>query len=103
MTARLLAGRRAVITGGGRGIGRAIAHQLADLGADVAVLARTRDQVARVAEEIIARGVRGVGIPADVTTYPACQRAIAEAREALGGVEVLVNNAGWTLTTDFLE
>jgi 2-hydroxycyclohexanecarboxyl-CoA dehydrogenase len=103
MTARPLAGRRAVITGGGRGIGRAIAHQLADLGADVAVLARTRDQVARVAEEIIARGVRGVGIPADVTTYPACQRAIAEAREALGGVEVLVNNAGWTLTTDFLE
>jgi 2-hydroxycyclohexanecarboxyl-CoA dehydrogenase len=103
MTARPLVGRRAVITGGGRGIGRAIAHHLADLGADIAVLARTRDQVARVADEITARGVRGVGIPADVATYAACRRAISEARDALGGVEVLVNNAGWTLTTDFLE
>src|ERR1700730_5312518 len=103
MTTRPLAGQRAVITGGGRGIGRAIAHRLADQGADVAVLARTRAEVARVAEEVTARGVRGVGIPADLTTYSACRNAIDAAREALGGVEVLVNNAGWTLTTDFLE
>ncbi|HET8998784.1 MAG TPA: glucose 1-dehydrogenase [bacterium] len=102
-TTRPLAGRRAIITGGGRGIGRAIAHHLGDLGADVAVLARTRDQVALVAEEVIARGARGVGIPADLSTYPACRDAIAAAREALGGVEILVNNAGWTLTSDFLE
>jgi 2-hydroxycyclohexanecarboxyl-CoA dehydrogenase len=103
MSARPLAGRRAVITGGGRGIGRAIVRHLAGLGADVAVLARTREQVERVAEEAGALGVRGVAISADLTTSVACQAAIASARDALGGVEILVNNAGWTLTSNFLE
>jgi 2-hydroxycyclohexanecarboxyl-CoA dehydrogenase len=98
-----LAGRRAVVTGGGRGIGRAVAHHLADLGADVAVLARTREQVERVAGEVASRGVRGVGVPADLRTYAACRTALDAARQALGGVEVLINNAGWTLTTPFLE
>ncbi len=98
-----LTGRRAIITGGGRGIGRAIAHHLAGLGADVAVLARTREQVERVAQDVTARGVRGVGIAADLSTYAACHAAITAAREALGGVEILVNNAGWTLTSNFLE
>lgn len=98
-----LAGRRAVITGGGRGIGRAIALHLADLGADIAVLARTREQVERVAHEAAARGGRGVGIRADLTTCPACRTAVEDARDALGGVDILVNNAGWTLTTPFLE
>ncbi len=99
----LLTGRRAIITGGGRGIGRAIAHHLAGLGADVAVLARTREQVERVAEDVTARGVRGVAIAADLSTYTASHAAIAAAREALGGVDILVNNAGWTLTSNFLE
>jgi 2-hydroxycyclohexanecarboxyl-CoA dehydrogenase len=92
-----------VVTGGGRGIGRAIAHHLAGLGADVAVLARTREQVERVAEEVRARGVRAVAISADLTTHAACQAAIGAARDALGGVDILVNNAGWTLTSSFLE
>ncbi len=103
MTTPPLAGRRAVVTGGGRGIGRAIANHLAGLGADVAVLARTREQIAEVAREITQRGVRGVAIPADLTTSPACRAAIGAAREALGGIDILVNNAGWTLTSNFLE
>ena len=103
MAAPPIAGRRAVVTGGGRGIGRAIAHRLADLGADVAVLARTPEQVAQVAQEVTARGVRGLGIPADLTTSAACRAAITAAREALEGVDILVNNAGWTLTSNFLE
>jgi len=103
MPAGPLAGRRAVITGGGRGIGRAIALHLAGLGADIAVLARTREQVAHVAQEAASSGVRGVGIDADLTTYPACRTAVRGAGDALGGIDILVNNAGWTLTTPFLE
>jgi 2-hydroxycyclohexanecarboxyl-CoA dehydrogenase len=103
MAALPLAGRRAVVTGGGRGIGRAIARHLAGLGADVAELARTREQVERVAEEVGTLGVRGVAISTDLTTAAACQAAIASARDALGGVDILVNNAGWTLTGNFLE
>ena len=98
-----LNGRRAIITGGGRGIGKAIAHHLAGLGADVAVLARTRDQLEQVAAGVTARGVRGVAIAADLTTSTACHAAITAARDALGGVDILVNNAGWTLTSNFLE
>ena len=98
-----LAGRRALVTGGGRGIGRAVAHLLADLRADVGVIARTQDQVEAVARDVRARGVRAVGIGADLGTYAACRTAMEKAREALGGLEILVNNAGWTLTTPFLE
>lgn len=98
-----LAGRRALVTGGGRGIGRAVAHLLADLRADVGVIARTQDQVEAVAREARTRGVRAIGIGADLGSYAACRTAIEKAREALGGLEILVNNAGWTLTTPFLE
>jgi len=103
MTAAPLAGRRALVTGGGRGIGRAIAHHLADLGADVAVTARTHAQVAQVAAEIAARGRRALAIPADLSTFPSCRSAVGAAREGLGGLDILVNNAGWTLTSSFLE
>jgi 2-hydroxycyclohexanecarboxyl-CoA dehydrogenase len=103
MSSKPLGGRRAVVTGGGRGIGRAIAHRLALLGADVAVLARTRAEIDRVAGEIGSHGVRGIAIPTDLRTYAACRTGIDAARGALGGIEILVNNAGWTLTTPFLE
>jgi len=100
---RALAGRRVVVTGGGRGIGRAIALHLAGQGADVAVVSRTKDQVKRVADEITAKGGRAADIAADLTTYAGCRTALGAAREALGGLEILVNNAGWTLTASFLE
>jgi len=98
-----LHGRRAVVTGGGRGIGRATALRLADLGADVAVIARTEPEISRVASEIEKRGVRGIARPADLTTFAACRAAIEGAGQSLGGLEILVNNAGWTLTSAFLE
>ncbi len=97
-----LGGRRAAVTGGGRGIGRATALRLAELGAGVGVIARSREQVDRVAAEIRGRGVNAAGVSADVATYPACREAIDGVREALGGLDILVNNAGWTLTTPFL-
>lgn len=98
-----LSGRRAVVTGGGRGIGRATALQLAALGADVAVVARTAAQVEQVAAEVRARGARGLGISADLTGYAACRAALLRVQQELGGLEILVNNAGWTLTSSFLE
>jgi len=98
-----LGGRRAVVTGGGRGIGRATALRLAALGADVAVVARTRSEVEHSAAEVRARGVRGHAVCADLTTFAACRGALAEAERALGGLEVLVNNVGWTLTGAFLD
>ena len=98
-----LAGRRAAVTGGGRGIGRATALRLAQLGADVAVIARTHEQLETVAAEIERHGTRGLAVAADLTTYAACRRAIDTVRETFGGIEILVNNAGWTLTSPFLE
>jgi 2-hydroxycyclohexanecarboxyl-CoA dehydrogenase len=98
-----LAGRRAAVTGGGRGIGRATALRLASLGADVAVIARTADQVEAVAREIEGRGVRGLAVPADLAANAACRRAIETVEQRFGGLDILVNNAGWTLTSPFLE
>ncbi len=98
-----LGGRRAAITGGGRGIGRATALRLAELGADVGVIARSREQVDRVAAEICGRGAHAIGVSADLATYPACREAVGAVSEALGGLDILVNNAGWTLTTPFLS
>ena len=98
-----LTGRRAAVTGGGRGIGRATALRLAELGADVAVIARTGAQLDTVAREIERLGVHGVAVSADLTTYAACREAIETVQSLLGGIDILVNNAGWTLTSPFLE
>jgi NAD(P)-dependent dehydrogenase (short-subunit alcohol dehydrogenase family) len=89
-----LAGRRALVTGGGRGIGRAVALALAGEGADVVVAARSAAQTADVAGDVRARGVRGVDVQADVTDSAAVERLVAEASRRLGGVDILVNAAG---------
>ncbi|HVB77567.1 MAG TPA: SDR family NAD(P)-dependent oxidoreductase [Candidatus Nitrosotalea sp.] len=83
-----LAGRRALVSAGTRGIGLAIARALAQEGADVAVVARTAEVVASVAESI-----GGRGIVADLTTDEGCRRAHAEAAQS-GPVEILVNCLG---------
>jgi NAD(P)-dependent dehydrogenase (short-subunit alcohol dehydrogenase family) len=89
-----LADRVALVTGGGRGIGRAIALELTDAGAAVAVLARSRQQVEAVAAELSGRGARALAVAADVTDRSAVAAAISEVVDALGPVDVLVNNAG---------
>lgn len=89
-----LAGRRALVTGGGRGIGRAVALALAGEGADVAVAARSPEQTGEVAAEVRACGVRGFDLQADVTDAAAVRRMVAEADRALGGVDILINGAG---------
>ena len=89
-----LEGRRAFITGGGRGIGRAIALKFASEGADVAVAARTRAEIDAVAGEVREKGRRSLAIPCDVGDSRAVDEAVRLASRELGGVDILVANAG---------
>lgn len=89
-----LAGRRALVSGSGRGIGRAIAVALADAGAEVAILARHADQVADAVAEISARGGRAIGASCDLRSADEVERAVGEVLASFGGVDILVNNAG---------
>ncbi len=89
-----LAEQSALITGGGRGIGRALALKLAAEGAQVTLTARTRQQIEAVAEEIASRGGKALAVVADVTNPTEVARAVAAAAQRFGPVTVLVNNAG---------
>jgi 3-hydroxybutyrate dehydrogenase len=89
-----LRGRRALVTGGGRGIGRATAIALGRAGADVAVAARTRTELEAVAETVRGLGVRAEAITADVAKVENVRAMFLAACAALGGVDILVNGAG---------
>ncbi len=90
-----LPGRKAVVTGASRGLGKAFATALAQAGADVAVVARTASDITAAASAIaVATGRKIVPITADVTQRADAERMIAEADTALGGLDILVNNAG---------
>jgi NAD(P)-dependent dehydrogenase (short-subunit alcohol dehydrogenase family) len=89
-----LSGRTAVVTGGSRGIGRAVAYGLADAGADVVPLSRSRADVAAVAGSIEDRGVDSTVVTCDVSDPDDVESAFAAVTETLGPVDVVVNNAG---------
>lgn len=89
-----LSGKKALVTGGGRGLGRAIALALADAGADVAVTARTMSQLEDSAAQIKAKGVQAAAIVCDVTDSAAVDSMVAETVDKLGGLHILINNAG---------
>lgn len=92
---KLLAGRRALVTGGARRIGRGLALALAEAGADVAITFRGSEGDARdTAEEVRALGVRGLALPCDVREQVSVQEAVAEVVDRLGGLDLLINNAG---------
>jgi NAD(P)-dependent dehydrogenase (short-subunit alcohol dehydrogenase family) len=98
-----LVGKRAVVTGAGRGIGRSIALALAEAGADVAVSARTGNDVEALATEIRAAGRQGVGVTCDVTDPEQVQDMMTRATGGLGGIDILVNNAGNAGSHKFLN
>lgn len=89
-----LQGEVALVTGAGRGFGRAIAERLAAEGAAVALVARSKAQLDDAADEIRTAGGRALAVSADVVDPEAVRRAVAATREAFGDVTVLVNNAG---------
>jgi 3-oxoacyl-[acyl-carrier protein] reductase len=89
-----LKGKNALILGGTRGIGRAIADTLAKEGANVGVCARNADQVAAAVAELKALGVKATGASVDVTDGAALKSWIASAASELGGLDILISNAG---------
>lgn len=97
----------AIVTGGGRGIGRAIALAYAREGAAVVVAARTQAEIETTAEEIESGGGRALAVPTDVSQARDVERMVAQALTAFGQVDVLVNNAGVAgpmgLITEFSE
>jgi 3-oxoacyl-[acyl-carrier protein] reductase len=90
-----LRGRRALVTGGSRGIGRATALLLADCGADVVIGYRSREaEAAGVVRELEGRGVRAGAVGGDLGTRDGAERVVDEAARLLGGLDVYVGNAG---------
>jgi 2-hydroxycyclohexanecarboxyl-CoA dehydrogenase len=98
-----LAGRTALVTGGGQGIGRAIALALAREGCHVAVVDLAGDRAEAVAAEVAAFGVQGLALRGDVSRGPDMEAAVAAVIERLGQLDVLVNNAGWDRMALFLD
>jgi NAD(P)-dependent dehydrogenase (short-subunit alcohol dehydrogenase family) len=92
-----LSGRVAIVTGGGTGIGRQMAQALAELGADLVLCARKAERCEAAAEELRSElGVRALGLGCDVRDPEQVGELVRRAREELGRVDVLVNNAGTT-------
>ncbi|HZU38533.1 MAG TPA: SDR family NAD(P)-dependent oxidoreductase [Gemmataceae bacterium] len=91
---RILRGRRLLITGASSGIGRCLAEQAASRGARLALVARSGEVLQELARKLTASGAHAVAIPADLTLEGDRQRLVRTAVERLGGLDVLINNAG---------
>jgi NAD(P)-dependent dehydrogenase (short-subunit alcohol dehydrogenase family) len=98
-----LSGKTAVVIGGTSGIGRAIAHGLAEAGADVVPSSRRVEQVEAVAAEIEQRGRRALRVASDVGERASLENLLAQSIAAFGKVDILVNSAGWTKRAPSLD
>ena len=100
----VLTGRTALVTGGSRGIGRAIAERLGRSGADIVILARRPDVIEEAVAELKSVSAGAVvGYPCDVSEEAALERVFAAMPEAMSGIDILVNNAGSSSRSPFLE
>src|SRR4051794_19726234 len=99
-----LLGKKALVTGAARGIGRGCALELARAGADVAVNDRGRSELAEsAAAEIRALGRNAVVVAGDVFARPSCERVVADALDALGRIDILISNPARNDRGPFLE
>lgn len=89
-----LDGRKAIVTGGSKGLGRAIAGELAREGADVAICSRDQEEVSQAGKELETHGRVVFARAADVTDPDQVKQFVADSASALGGIDILVNNAG---------
>jgi NAD(P)-dependent dehydrogenase (short-subunit alcohol dehydrogenase family) len=89
-----VSGRKALVTGAGRGIGKVLANALAEAGCDVAILEIDQRTAESTAAEIRKKGRKSVGIQVDVTKKDQIDKAFAETAKALGGLDICINNAG---------
>jgi short-subunit dehydrogenase len=96
-----LAGKSVLITGASEGIGRALALELAPLGARLALNARSAQRLRATARDCVALGAEAVALPGDVSQRQDCQGLIAATIERFGRLDVLVNNAGFTMWSRF--
>jgi short-subunit dehydrogenase len=96
-----LTGQRIILTGASEGIGRALALALASAGARVALAARDRGRLESLAAECRARGAEAVAVPTDISNEQDCEWLVAETVKALGGIDVLIHNAGVTMWSRF--
>jgi len=95
-----LTGKKAVVTGAGRGIGKAVALGLANAGADVGLVSRSESELNEVAEIVRALGRRAVVAASDLTETPGIAPLVDRLARDLGGIDILVNNAGTNIPQD---
>lgn len=98
-----LEGKVAIVTGAGRGIGRAVAVALAKAGADICVTARTEEQINQTAELVRSQNRKAVAVPADAAVASSVEGVVDKTVAELGGVHLLINNAGVLVPKSLLE
>jgi len=98
-----LEGKIAAVTGSGKGIGKAIALDLAKEGCNVVITSRTKIDITNVVKEIESLGVKSIGVVSDVSNYESAKGVVTETMKTFGKIDILVNNAGIALKKDFIE
>jgi 2-deoxy-D-gluconate 3-dehydrogenase len=93
----------AIVTGASQGIGRTLANALAQAGADVALVSRTRSDLEVVAKEIEAAGRKALVVPADIQDVSQIRKLVDTVHTTFGKIDILINNAAWTATVEALE